>query len=179
LSFPSIPDAEEMDHPRRLKSVEHGGTSLREETFEWPESGPSESSKVKGLGPVDELDEQPLVGPFGAKAAAAMTGAMVTSLLSESKLFRYHPASRCFGNLSLTSSDTLRRAQDPASDRPTFSSTIRSIGHTALTGLNGMLSDIGVDIPSSPFVNQHGRYESLNLCLIRFIRYRHASFHYA
>jgi len=81
LSYPAVPDAEELDQPRRLVSVEHGGTSLREEPFEWPESGPSESSKVKGLGPAEA---QPLVGPFGAKAAAAMTGAMVTSLLSKS-----------------------------------------------------------------------------------------------
>ena len=82
LSYPAIPDAEEMDRPRRLLSVEQGGTSLRDDDFEWPESGPSESSKVKGLGPVEGTASQPLVGPFGAKAAAAMTGAMVTSLLS-------------------------------------------------------------------------------------------------
>jgi len=80
LSFPSIPDVEDIDHSRRLVSVENGGTSLRGDAFEWPESGPSESSKVKGLGPGEKA---PLIGTFGAKAAAAMSGAMVTSLLSK------------------------------------------------------------------------------------------------
>ena len=40
--------------------------------FKWPEAGPSDPAK-----------RQAKVGPFGAKAVAAITGAVTTSLLSE------------------------------------------------------------------------------------------------
>jgi len=83
LTFPAVPDAAEMDLAQHRK-LEAGGLNLREEgEYQWPESGPSESSKERGLdtGAVD--DNAPLVGPFEAKLAAAMTGAVVTSLLSK------------------------------------------------------------------------------------------------
>lgn len=61
-------------------SVEQGGTSLRSANtpieFEWPESGPS------GL-LVEEKETVKSMGPFGAKALASMTGAVVVSLLSK------------------------------------------------------------------------------------------------
>ncbi|KAK1921421.1 mitochondrial carrier domain-containing protein [Papiliotrema laurentii] len=78
LSYPGVPDVDELvpHHPRH---VDQGGTSLRDDSFEWPESGPSESSKVKGNDP--RLEDDPAIGPFGAKVIAAMTGAMTTSLL--------------------------------------------------------------------------------------------------
>lgn len=82
LSYPGIPDAEELVHDER--HVDRGGVSLREERgdgFEWPESGPSESSKVKGNDPLPSDGRS--IGPFGAKVIAAMTGAMTTSLLSK------------------------------------------------------------------------------------------------
>mgnify|MGYP007001962411 CR=1 FL=1 len=80
LSYPGVPDVDELvHHPRH---VDQGGTSLRDDSFEWPESGPSESSKVKGNDP--RLEDDPAIGPFGAKVIAAMTGAMTTSLLSRS-----------------------------------------------------------------------------------------------
>ena len=113
LSFPALPDAAEMDLAQHRK-MEAGGLSLREEDqYQWPESGPSESSTERGLdtGAVD--DDAPLVGPFEAKLAAAMTGAVVTSLLSKSLTT---PPRHL---LLLTCSDPFRRAQDPAPDGPT------------------------------------------------------------
>ena len=88
LSLPSLPDAEELDaeimRARRARdraAVEHGGMNLREEPFEWPESGPSGSSKVKG----NELPiEEAILSPFKAKIIASMIGAASTSLLSKS-----------------------------------------------------------------------------------------------
>jgi hypothetical protein len=67
--------------------VDRGGLSLRGDEYQWPESGPSGSR-------IEEDEEEAVaspaggkakVGPFGAKLVAAMTGAMTTSLLSESR----------------------------------------------------------------------------------------------
>lgn len=69
LTLYSLPDPQELHARDPLAAM-----SLREGQgdgeYEWPESGPSEVNKGKGL------------GPFGAKAVAAMTGAVATSLLS-------------------------------------------------------------------------------------------------
>jgi hypothetical protein len=81
LSYPGLPDADELPHPHSARKVENGGTSLRDDNFQWPEAGPSESSKAKGLDGAESRRDG--LGPFGAKAAAAMTGAVATSLLSE------------------------------------------------------------------------------------------------
>lgn len=81
LSFPSAPDMERdiVSSRQRKLPVELGGTNLRAANvtsdFEWPESGPS------GL-PVEEKERAKALGPFGAKALASMTGAVVVSLLS-------------------------------------------------------------------------------------------------
>jgi hypothetical protein len=83
LSFPLTPDIEQdaVSSRQRKTPVEQGGINLREANmpaeFEWPESGPS------GL-PVEEKEKVKNLGPFGAKALASMTGAVVVSLLSES-----------------------------------------------------------------------------------------------
>jgi len=78
LSLPSVPDIERdiVSTRQRKMPVEHGGTNLREADFEWPESGPS------GL-PIEEKEQAKALGPFGAKALASMTGAVVVSLLSK------------------------------------------------------------------------------------------------
>jgi hypothetical protein len=78
LSIPSVPDIERdmISNRQRKLPVEHGGTNLREPEFEWPESGPS------GL-PIEEKEQVKALGPFGAKALASMTGAVVVSLLSK------------------------------------------------------------------------------------------------
>jgi hypothetical protein len=100
LSLPSVPDIERdlISSRQRKLPIEHGGTNLRATEFEWPESGPS------GL-PIEEKEQVKALGPFGAKALASMTGAVVVSLLS--KLSR---PSIC--SSELTDSDTLRRGQD-------------------------------------------------------------------
>jgi len=88
LSFPSIPDVEQdaASSRQRTISVEQGGINLRESStpaeFEWPESGPS------GL-LVEEKEKVKSMGPFGAKALASMTGAVVVSLLSEQTTERH------------------------------------------------------------------------------------------
>jgi hypothetical protein len=78
LSIPSVPDIERdiVSTRQRNLPVEHGGTNLRAAEFEWPESGPS------GL-PIEEKEKVKALGPFGAKALASMTGAVVVSLLSK------------------------------------------------------------------------------------------------
>lgn len=83
LSIPSVPDIERdiVSNRQRKLPVEHGGTNLREPEFEWPESGPS------GL-PIEEKEQVKALGPFGAKALASMTGAVVVSLLSKLPLTR-------------------------------------------------------------------------------------------
>jgi len=86
LSFPSAPDIERdiVSSRQRKLPVELGGTNLRAANatsdFEWPESGPS------GL-PVEEKERAKALGPFGAKALASMTGAVVVSLLSKLSVF--------------------------------------------------------------------------------------------
>lgn len=100
LSIPSVPDIQRdiVSNRHRKLPVEHGGTNLREPEFEWPEAGPS------GL-PIEEKEQAKALGPFGAKALASMTGAVVVSLLSKPVLHLHAP--------ELTSSDTLRCGQDP------------------------------------------------------------------
>lgn len=106
LSLPSVPDIERdlISTRQRHLPVENGGTNLRESEFEWPESGPS------GL-PIEEKEQAKALGPFGAKALASMTGAVVVSLLSKPSL---PPTSS-----KLTSSDTLRCGQDSITNCPT------------------------------------------------------------
>ncbi|KAK8844575.1 hypothetical protein IAR55_006422 [Kwoniella newhampshirensis] len=73
LTIPLLPDAEDLPLPQS-RSFSQGGMNLRPqlegEEYEWPEAGPSTIKK-----------NEPSVGPFGAKAVAAMTGALATSLL--------------------------------------------------------------------------------------------------
>ncbi|WVW81450.1 hypothetical protein I302_103444 [Kwoniella bestiolae CBS 10118] len=73
LTYPLLPDAQDdLPIPTASRPVRQGGLSLRDEDYEWPEAGPSTLKQTNtGAG----------VGPFGAKAVAAMTGAMATSLL--------------------------------------------------------------------------------------------------
>jgi len=106
LSLPSVPDIERdlISTRQRKLPVESGGTNLRESEFEWPESGPS------GL-PIEEKEQVKALGPFGAKALASMTGAVVVSLLSK--------LSFSLRSSKLTSSDTLRRGQNSITDCPT------------------------------------------------------------
>ena len=83
LTYPALPDPDDLDRPTAPgRSVDRGSSSLRDDSFEWPASGPSESSKEKGLDASTQGDK---IGPFGAKVVAAMTGAVTTSLLSEFK----------------------------------------------------------------------------------------------
>ncbi|WVF66494.1 hypothetical protein IAT40_001234 [Kwoniella sp. CBS 6097] len=80
LTYPLLPDAQEdLPIPSNSRSVNQGGLSLRpeDEDFQWPEAGPSNSQHVSAK----EDPAQGTIGPFGAKAVAAMTGAMATSLL--------------------------------------------------------------------------------------------------
>lgn len=75
--------------PVHSRHVDQGGLNLREGqdgAYQWPESGSSHSSKQKGY--VEEERDEPILGPFGAKVAAAMTGAVTTSLLSVSFCLR-------------------------------------------------------------------------------------------
>lgn len=81
LEIPGLPDASE---------------DLSQD-FDWPEAGPSKPAANSGI-----------VGPVGAKAIAAMTGAMTTSLLSEF-------AKPCI--VMLTVSDSVRRSQDTVANR--------------------------------------------------------------
>ncbi|WRT63381.1 uncharacterized protein IL334_000286 [Kwoniella shivajii] len=78
LTYPTLPDAQDdLPLPQSSRPVGQGGMSLRhnkkegdgDEEYQWPEAGPS------------TIKREPTVGPFGAKAVAAMTGAMATSLL--------------------------------------------------------------------------------------------------
>jgi hypothetical protein len=73
LLNPSLPDTDELNVS--ISRARLPGMSLRDGEYEWPESGPS-SEPMEGKG------KKRKVGPFGAKVAAAMTGAMTTSLLS-------------------------------------------------------------------------------------------------
>ncbi|WWC57772.1 uncharacterized protein I303_100307 [Kwoniella dejecticola CBS 10117] len=78
LTYPLLPDAQDdLPIPATQRPIRQGGMSLRdtvdhaqvnEGEYEWPEAGPSQPKESR-------------VGPFGAKAVAAMTGAMATSLL--------------------------------------------------------------------------------------------------
>ncbi|WVQ94101.1 hypothetical protein IAU59_001179 [Kwoniella sp. CBS 9459] len=82
LTYPLLPDAQEdLPIPSQSRSVNQGGLSLRPEDddFRWPEAGPSNSQTVDMQQP--QQTSQGTIGPFGAKAVAAMTGAMATSLL--------------------------------------------------------------------------------------------------
>ncbi|WVR03237.1 hypothetical protein IAU60_000228 [Kwoniella sp. DSM 27419] len=80
LTYEILPDAEEdLPLPNNGRPFSRGGTNLRqivdEADYEWPEAGPSSI-------PADtETTRKGSLGPFGAKAVAAMTGAMTTSLL--------------------------------------------------------------------------------------------------
>ncbi|OCF39924.1 hypothetical protein I317_06298 [Kwoniella heveanensis CBS 569] len=84
LTYPLLPDAQEdLPLTPKSRSVNPGGLSLRPEDqhdgeFQWPEAGPSNSQVLDARG---EERTQGAIGPFGAKAVAAMTGAMATSLL--------------------------------------------------------------------------------------------------
>ncbi|WWC97275.1 hypothetical protein V866_004154 [Kwoniella sp. B9012] len=74
LTYPLLPDAQDdLPIPTSARPIRQGGMSLRpeDEEYEWPEAGPSTVKAKSSNG----------VGPFGAKAVAAMTGAMATSLL--------------------------------------------------------------------------------------------------
>lgn len=89
LTNPALPDIEDLDQPTLARHVDQGGTSLRESDkgeYQWPESGSSHSSKLKGYDEHTSTGDGPILGPFGAKVAAAMTGAVTTSLLSEFSL---------------------------------------------------------------------------------------------
>ena len=115
LSYPLLPDPNDLSSPARsLHAVDD---------FDWPESGPSQPRKAK-------------VGPFGAKVVAAMTGAMSTSLLSAcsfTRLSSYHAISAVLWWAELTSrSDSLRCAQDPSPDCPTFPSDTLHPAHRRL-----------------------------------------------
>ncbi|WWC85499.1 uncharacterized protein L201_000363 [Kwoniella dendrophila CBS 6074] len=75
LTYPLLPDAQDdLPIPTSSKPLRQGGMSLREnssdEDYQWPEAGPSKARKSKNK-----------IGPSGAKAIAAMTGAMSTSLM--------------------------------------------------------------------------------------------------
>lgn len=57
--------------------------------FEWPESGPSRLPSISTAPSVSLPSEdvpKGRLGPFGAKVAASMTGAVVVSLLSKLNL---------------------------------------------------------------------------------------------
>ncbi|WVQ85145.1 hypothetical protein IAT38_007310 [Cryptococcus sp. DSM 104549] len=78
LTIPLLPDADDLplpprpfDHDMNLRGHVDGPGG--DSGDDWPEAGPSGESKGKGKG----MDK----GMFGAKAVAAMTGAMATSLL--------------------------------------------------------------------------------------------------
>ncbi|WWD22880.1 hypothetical protein CI109_107375 [Kwoniella shandongensis] len=69
FTIPLLPDADDLPLPRSARSHHH---QIDGEEYEWPEAGPSTPSATQDEG---------RIGPFGAKAVAAMTGALATSLL--------------------------------------------------------------------------------------------------
>lgn len=120
LTYPLLPDAADLDSPRHPLPVDHtraatGSSNVPGgDDFEWPEAGPSRLPAAEG--PVSSGDvPQARLGPYGAKMVAAMTGATTTSLLSKS----WTPSPFASRNAVLiTRSDTVRRAEDTATDRP-------------------------------------------------------------
>lgn len=78
LVNPYLPDMADLDASVSSIPIEQGGMSVRARPagdVDWPESGPSSQPM--------QIGNQPKVGPFGSKVIAAMTGAIVTSLLSK------------------------------------------------------------------------------------------------
>lgn len=120
LSFPLAPDVESdvVAARQRTTPVSQGGTSLRPEgsddvrDFEWPEAGPS------GL-LIEEKEKAKALGPFGAKAVASMTGAVVVSLLSK--------LPECMDQALKADmfSDTVRCSQNEITDGPTAAQTLK------------------------------------------------------
>ncbi|WVN86042.1 uncharacterized protein L203_101200 [Cryptococcus depauperatus CBS 7841] len=78
LIIPDLPDLGDLPLPHTTKPVEHGGMNLREGEASWPEAGPSTERLDQER---DYIDDKGRRIAFGAKAAAAMTGAVMTSLL--------------------------------------------------------------------------------------------------
>lgn len=122
LSIPLLPDAEHdlpLPHPRPHPQ------------YTWPEAGPSSPSGTSSVSSVEQPrradggDERmhmdtdvSKAGIFGAKAIAAMTGAMATSLLSTSCVFPPCLHISIGADRHVRFSDTVRRSQDSASNRP-------------------------------------------------------------
>ncbi|EIW73429.1 hypothetical protein M231_01941 [Tremella mesenterica] len=80
LTFPGIPDVEEMDRQAhsRPREVLGGVDRMAGNEYTWPEAGPSDLSSSSVAGGVKK---EPRFGPYGAKMIASMTGAMAVSLL--------------------------------------------------------------------------------------------------
>lgn len=87
LSIPVLPDPDDIFNtsPAPTSADLHarvaGGVMG---DIEWPESGPSRlPAGASARASASDKEPEPALGPLGAKLVAAMTGAMMTSLLSE------------------------------------------------------------------------------------------------